>query len=220
MAAEPVLRPVEDRTLRAQVTRQILGMVTGGHYAPGEKLTESALAEQLQVSRAPLREALRELVDRGILVSQPYRGLHVRPVSAADLEELYSMRIALEQFAMRLVWPRRDAAMLADLDRRYRALFAMQETGQKADTIERELAFHAWVYEHARHALLLDHWQRLVPLVQIYMSLHFRTHGSHGEFRHMTTEYLEMAGGTSLDAMQDHIERHMRQGLTAVLAAL
>ena len=106
--SDNVLKPVKDRTLRAQITRQILDMVTSGNYFPGEKLTENALAEQLQVSRAPLREALRELVDRGVLVSQPYKGLRVRPVSGTDLKELYSLRTELEQFAFRLAWNNRN----------------------------------------------------------------------------------------------------------------
>lgn len=217
---DTALKPVEDRTLRAQVAAQILAMVTGGHYQPGEKLTENALAGQLQVSRAPLREALRELVDRGILTSQPYKGLRVRPVSAADLDELYSMRTALEQFAFRLAWGKRDAAALADLRTRYDDLIEVQPTGNQAATIDRELSFHSWVYELSGHSLLLSHWRRLTPLVQIYMSLHHRTHGSHGEFRHMTAEYLKTARGNDLDAMLEHIAVHMKQGLSSVLTAL
>ena len=216
----PVLKPVEDNTLRAQVSRQLLEMVTGGHYLPGERLTETALAGQLQVSRAPLREAIRELVDRGILVNRPYRGLRVRPVSTKDLQELYSMRTALEQFAFGLAWPRRSAEALRDLEKRYRDLVDVQARQDRAAANERELAFHSWVYELTGHSLLLAHWQRLAPLVQIYMSLHHRTHGAHGEFGHMTTHYLELAGGNSLDAMNEHIHLHMKQGLASVMAAL
>ena len=65
------LLPVKDNTLRAQITAQLNAMVTSGRYAPGERLTEHALAAELGVSRAPLREAIRDLADRGILISQP-----------------------------------------------------------------------------------------------------------------------------------------------------
>ena len=216
----PILKPVEDYTLRAQVTRRILEMVTSGHYLPGERLTETSLAEQLQVSRAPLREAIRELADQGILVNRPYRDLRVRPVSAQDLEELYSLRTALEQFAFRLAWSMRSPEALRGLEERYGALIEALERGDPATANERELAFHSWVYELTGHDLLLSHWRRLAPLVQIYMSLHHRTHGAHGQFRHMSTEYLRLAGGDSLDAMCEHIFLHMKQGLTSVMAAL
>ena len=66
MKAATDLQPVIDGTLRAQVACQIVDMVTGGHFQPGQKLTETVLATQLGVSRAPLREAIRELIDKGI----------------------------------------------------------------------------------------------------------------------------------------------------------
>ncbi len=216
MTGVAILKPVEDKTLRAQVAQQILSMVTGGHFLPGQRLTEISLSTQLQVSRAPLREAIRELVDGGILISEPYKGLRVRPVSVQDLEELYSMRTALEQFAFRLAWNKRSEAALQDLGDRYDRLIEVQTSGDQAKTVDCELAFHSWVYELSGHALLQSQWQRLLPLVQIYMSLHFKTHGSHGQFKHMTTEYLELARGTSLDAIQDHIVEHMQQGLASV----
>ncbi|MDH3661734.1 MAG: GntR family transcriptional regulator [Alphaproteobacteria bacterium] len=211
------LRPVKDGTLRAQIAEQLNAMVTSGRYAPGERLTEQALAAELGVSRAPLREAIRDLVDRGVLISQPYRGLFVRPVGVTDIRELYSMRIAFEQFAFKLAWEKRSPEALDDLRQRYRALIAVQTKGDQATTIAHETRFHSWVYELAGHALLMSHWERLIPLVQIYMSLHHKRHGSHGQFRHMTTRYLEIASGDRLDDMLDHIEDHMKQGLDAVI---
>ena len=221
MTADPAkLQPVEDGTLRAQIARQLHAMVTGGHFSPGERLTEQALAAQLGVSRAPLREAVRELVDSGILISQPYRGLFVRAVSRTDLQEIYSMRTALEQFAFKLAWKRRRPEALADLQARYDAIVAAQSGGDQAAAIDCETNFHSWVYELSGHSLLMSHWRRLVPLVQIYLSLHHRRHGAHGEFRNMTLEYLEVASGRSLERMLKHIEAHMKQGLEAVLEAV
>ena len=166
-----------------------------------------------------MREVIRELADQGILINRPYRDLRVRPVSAKDLEELYSLRTALEQFAFRLSWPGRSTEALRELEERHNALIESHEANDDpAATNERELAFHSRVCELAGHTLLLSHWRRLVPLVQIYMSLHYRTHGAHGEFRHMTTEYLRFAGGDSLDAMCEHIHEHVKQGLASVMA--
>ena len=214
------LHPVEDRTLRAQVRQQVLDNVLSGHFKPGTKLVETALSSQLRVSRAPLREALRELVDQGILVSEPYKGFRVRPVSERDLTELFSMRTALEKFAFDLVWPVRTDDALAELDRRYDALMENRTTGDQARAIKREVAFHSWVYETADNRLLLGHWARLSHLVSIYMSLHHSLHGSHGVFGEMTTLYCELAHGDNLDAMLSHLDEHMRQGFDSVLKAL
>lgn len=214
------LKPIEDRTLRAQVRRQILDQVLAGHFKPGEKLTEIALSSQLQVSRAPLREALRELTDQGIIVSEPYKGFRVRPVSERDLKELYALRTALEKFAFTTVWPIRTAETLADLDDRYQKLMAVRAAGGQAEAIEREIAFHSWVYETSDNLLLLDHWSRLAQVVRIYMSLHHNVHGSHGEFREMTTIYRDLAHADSLESMLSHIDEHMMQGFGAVIGAL
>lgn len=214
------LQPVQDRTLRAQIAEQLNAMVTNGVFSPGERLTEQALARELGVSRAPLREAIRALVDQGLLVSQPYKGLFVRPISATDLHELFTMRIALEQFAFRLCWDRRTPAAHADLGARYDALTAAQAGDDQAATIRLEIRFHSWVYELGEHSLLIAHWERLKPLLQIYMSLHHEMHGSHGQFRHMTREYLALARGDDLDAMLRHIDAHMRQGLDSVMRVL
>ena len=214
------LQPVEDRTLRAQVKRQFLDQILAGRFQPGEKLVETALSTQLRVSRAPLREALRELVDQGILVSEPYKGFRVRPVSERDLKELYSMRTGLEKFAFTLVWPNRTEESLGNLDARYEGLMSIRSNGDQAEAIEREIAFHAWVYEATGNNLLIDHWSRLAQLVRIYMSLHHNLHGFHGVFGEMTTIYRDLANGDDLDAMLAHIDEHMMQGFDSVLRAL
>ncbi|MFK7765451.1 MAG: GntR family transcriptional regulator [Roseobacter sp.] len=214
------LRPIEDRTLRAQVRRRILDQVLAGHFSPGEKLVETKLSAQLNVSRAPLREGLRELVDQGILVSEPYKGFRVRPVSVRDLEELYSMRTALEKFAFTTAWPLRTPQNLADLDDRYTRLRSIRSTGDQAGAIEYEIAFHSWVYETSGHRLLLEHWGRLSHLVRIYMSLHHKVHGPHGVFADMTTCYRDLCNRDSLEDMHAHIDDHMAQGFDTVLGAL
>lgn len=215
-----VLQPIEDRTLRAQVKRQFLDQVLAGHFQPGEKLVETTLSAQLRVSRAPLREALRELVDQGILVSEPYKGFRVRPVSERDLKELYSVRTGLEKFAFTLVWPNRTEETLNVLKTRYENLMSIRSHGDQAEAIEREIAFHAWVYETTGNSLLIDHWTRLAQLVRIYMSLHHNVHGFHGVFGEMTTIYRDLATGGDLEAMLSHIDEHMMQGFDSVLNAL
>ena len=214
------LSPIEDRTLRAQVRRQILDEVLGGRFLPGERLVETALSSQLRVSRAPLREALRELVDQGILVSEPYKGFRVRPVSERDLKELYTMRTALEKFAFSLAWPLRTPENLAVLDARHDDLMATRATGDQARAIEREIAFHSWVYETTQHQLLIDHWTRLSHLVRIYMSLHNKLHGPRGAFGAMSTLYRDIARGDDIDSMLSHVDEHMVQGFDSVLKAL
>jgi DNA-binding GntR family transcriptional regulator len=86
-----------DRTL-ALVTEAILS----GKIKPGERLNESQLARDLQVSRAPIREALRRLQQQSLVVNNPRRGLFVISLDEEDIQKINSLRVILEAEALRL----------------------------------------------------------------------------------------------------------------------
>lgn len=213
------LKPIEDRTRRGQIAARLRELIVSGDLAPGTRLTEQGLAGRLGVSRAPLREAIRELVERGLLVSEPYKGLFVRSVTRADLEELYSLRTALEQFAFREAWPKRTPEALADLQRRNARLDAAIAAGDQPDrAIDLEMELHSWCYELSGHRLLLESWQRIRPNLQFYFVLHQRAHGRAGPLREAHDLYVSLACGDDLEAMLAHLEGHMRQGLERTLS--
>lgn len=216
-----LLKPIEDRTRRGQITARLRELIVSGALAPGTRLTETGLAARLGVSRAPLREAVRELVERGLLVSEPYKGLFVRSVTRADLEELYSLRTALEQFAFREAWPKRAPEALAELRRRNARLDAAIAAGDRPDlAIDLELELHSWCYELSGHRLLLETWQRIRPNLQLYFVLHQRAHGRAGPLREAHDRYVALACGDDLAAMLAHLESHMRQGLAKTLSCI
>ncbi len=221
MEALSRLKPIEDRTRRGQIVRRLRELIAGGHVVPGERLTETDLAARLGVSRAPLREAIRELVDSGLVVSLPYKGLFVRGVTRRDLEELYSLRTTLEQLAFRECWNRRTPAACADLRQRNAELSGAIAAGtDPGRAIELELALHSWCYELAEHGLLLRTWERIKPNLQFYFTLHQRAHGRQGPLREAHDVYVERACGNDLDAILRHLEEHMRQGLVTTLGFL
>jgi GntR family transcriptional regulator, rspAB operon transcriptional repressor len=84
------------------VHRMIRESILDGSLTPGETMSQVALADELGVSRTPLREALRMLQSEGLIDAQANRRVTVRPISATDVEELVVMRVALETEAMRL----------------------------------------------------------------------------------------------------------------------
>jgi GntR family transcriptional regulator, rspAB operon transcriptional repressor len=87
-----------------------------GRIAPGATMSQVALADELGISRTPLREALRMLQTEGLVEAEPNRRVRVAPVSLADLEELYVMRVTLESEAIRLAVPRMTAEHFARLE--------------------------------------------------------------------------------------------------------
>lgn len=219
MSAITSLRPINDTTLRGKTVDQIKQLIVSGQLEAGARLTENDLASALGISRGPLREAIRELVDIGLLVSQPYKGLFVRSVTKKDLEEIYSLRTTLEQFAFRQCWDLRTDDALADLRRRNSALTAVIDQGvDPYGAIERELELHSWCYELSGHTLLQKSWRRLLPNLQFYFAMHQQAHGRAGPMREAHDTYIQLACGDDLDAMIVHLEDHMRQGLAKTMS--
>ncbi len=212
------LTPVADQTIRKQILTRLMPLIVSGKLEPGQRLREQDLAKHLGVSRAPLREAIRDLVDVGLLVSVPYKGVHVRHIGRKDLEELYSLRVALEQLAFRECWAKRSPAALADLKARNETLSQTIKAGSDGTrAIEQELHLHSWCYELSGHSLLLQAWERMKPNLHLYFSLHQHAHGRRGPLRQAHDLYLRHACGDDLDAMLAHLEDHMRQGLETTL---
>jgi GntR family transcriptional regulator, rspAB operon transcriptional repressor len=101
-----------------QVYRRVREAILEGEIAPGSVMSQVALADELGVSRTPLREALRMLQSEGLVDAQTNRRVTVKPISATDVEELVVMRVALETEAMRLSVDRLAPEAIAALEGR------------------------------------------------------------------------------------------------------
>lgn len=88
------------QSLHEQTYQTLRSGILSGDLAPGERLVETRLAEQLQVSRTPIREAIRQLQREALVTADPSGGLRVASVSARDARQLYDCRLALEQLAV------------------------------------------------------------------------------------------------------------------------
>ena len=215
-----ILSEIRPLTLSGQVRDMLRDQIMAGKLSPGERLTETDLSQRLKVSRGPLREATLQLTEEGLLIKKTYKGLRVRSISLRELEELYSMRTTLERFAFEEAWEKRSDNDFAELRRRYASLEASRQAGDYVQSVQGEIAFHSWIYELSGHSILQSHWQRLVPLVQIYMSIHLKRHGVSGVFMAANHEYVRLASEHDLNDMRDHIAEHMQKGLAEVQADL
>lgn len=199
-------------TFRAQIAQSLRAAILTGALPPGAAIVETQLAAQFKVSRAPLREALRELIEEGLLTAVPYTGTKVTELSVLDLREIQSMRITLERFAFELVWPRRDAAFRQELHRRHGALTRAIDLADEAACVSAELALHGWVYEFSGHRLLQRTWHGLQGRLQLYWSVHHRAHGNLGPKRDSHQSYLSAASGRRFETLSAEIEHHMQRG--------
>ena len=199
-------------TFREHIAARLRGAILAGEIPPGAQLVEANLAAQFNVSRGPLREALRQLVEEGLLVTVPYTGTHVISLSVEDVREIYSMRIMLERFAFEQAWDRRDAAFRRELLRRQAALTACIDAGDDAASIQAELELHGLAYEASGHRLLQRTWQSLRGRLQLYWAAHHRAHGTRGPRRDAHDTYVAAALGDDLAAMLAEVASHMGRG--------
>ena len=102
------------------VVDELRSAIIGGDYAQGERLVEEEVAARFDVSRNPIREALRTLSTEGFVVIEPRRGARVASIDAAAAGELFELRAPLEGLVAGLAAQRRTAAHLATLDDRRR----------------------------------------------------------------------------------------------------
>jgi DNA-binding GntR family transcriptional regulator len=101
MSTETASESGDSPVLIDQVVMKLEELILGGHYGPGEKLREQSLAEELGVSRGPLREAIRTLEGRRLLERTPRSGVQVVGLSLDDLQQILITREALEGMAAR-----------------------------------------------------------------------------------------------------------------------
>ena len=157
--------------LRAQIKDVILQRIVEGSLEPGSRIVETRIAQELGVSQAPVREALRDLEQLGCVVHEPNRGCSVRAFSAEELLEAFPVRAALEALAARLAAERITPGELAELDQ---LLERMRRAARSADSHEQSQAnasFHATVVRAARNRTLERQWQMLEPYSRTYLTV-------------------------------------------------
>jgi len=88
-------------TLAAETARHLREAIIRGELAPGERRNESKLTRDLGLSRSPVREAIRILESEGLLMLEPRRGAHVRPLGDDDLQEIFDLRLTIESHGLR-----------------------------------------------------------------------------------------------------------------------
>ena len=144
-----------------QVKEYIIDAITSGEYQPGDRVVSSTLARQLGVSQAPVREAIRDLVLLGFLETEPFKGPSVRSFSPKELNEVYTVRAALESLAARLAASRLTPADVESLQSTLEKMIrAAQE--QDADRMIRlDNEFHATIMRISDNSLLNQLWQTL-----------------------------------------------------------
>lgn len=152
------LPPAARQTLGESVAATLRQAIFSGHIKPGNRIAQAQVAGELGVSQAPVRDALAVLEREGLVERSSNSGAVVTTLSADDIEEICSLRVALEALALSLAIRKITAADLVNLEDNIRTT---EKARTPADAAALDLQFHELLIRLANHRRLLSCWQTL-----------------------------------------------------------
>ena len=142
------------KPLRELVCEHIREAIINGVFAPGERLMEIQMADEMGVSRTPVREAIRKLEMEGFVVMIPRRGTYVSNMSIKDINDVYEIRISLDTLAAGLAAERISDEELEELQRLLVKVGNAIEENDMAKVVEADIEFHDVLYKASRNERL------------------------------------------------------------------
>lgn len=163
-----VTRPFDNITLSQRVRDHLRGEILSNRLSPGTHLQEEVVAEQLGISRAPVREALRLLAAEDLVAIAPRRGAVVKSLSPMEFLAAYQVREALEMLAIRLAVPRFTSDDIQSLRALHRQMSALAERGDIEGFFQANAAFHALILERSGNDRLDAIYRQLMNQMRRY----------------------------------------------------
>jgi DNA-binding GntR family transcriptional regulator len=157
------------------LVQEIESLVLSGELLPGAKLDEQGLAQRFQVSRTPVREALRQLASGGLIELRPNRGAFVAKVTPEQLEEMFVAMAEMEATCARLAAMSMSPVERRGLQRLHERMAGMAEGEQVEEFRAANETFHGLIYQGAHNGLLEDATRVLRRRVAAYRRAQFRT---------------------------------------------
>ena len=192
-----------------QVIEILRTAIISGRFDPGDRLIESALSAELGTSRGPVREALRQLENEGLVMSFPYRGAVVLGVSDEEVHEvLIPIRLTLERYSWTRALEKLTEDDFAELGKQ---IWLMEQAGKANDLIklvDADLGFHEIVISASGQLHTVQIWRTIWPRIRAYFFRYERFRS----FEETVEEHREL-----LDALQtrdraivlEQLERHI-----------
>ncbi|WP_339728348.1 GntR family transcriptional regulator [uncultured Gimesia sp.] len=208
----PLKTKLKRQTLTQAVETRLRTEIIQGLYEPGAMLTEPVLAAEMGVSRSPVREALLILERDGIVEFDDRGRTHVTSMTAADFEDLYFLRLAVEPM---LAVHAAARATESDYAAWEANVAAMENTNSVAEISQLDMEFHSLIVEASRRPRLIAAWRSLRPSLELWLAALHRKHEQlTGRVREITIEsHLELIktlragkGEAIREMIQNHIQ--------------
>jgi DNA-binding GntR family transcriptional regulator len=205
-------------TMAETIADSVAKAIAVGVLAPDERVKETALAERVGVSRAPIREALKILHAQGIVTADSSRGFRVARFDQATIEKVLEVRLALEAILLRdaiLIWRNTDPKATV-LDGPISRMRTAAANNDRASSLEADLSFHRAIADAATNNIAQILWSAIERHVMIIFSLQrYRDDdlasviAHHEKFRNFICQ--QIAGDLDPAALRSELENHLLQ---------
>ncbi len=170
------MRPLAIPTLREGVLQRVKGAIFDGTLVPGERVNEGRIADQLGISRAPLREALAALAEEGLVIRVPRKGSFVAKISMTDGINMYEVRNALEAFAVERA-DQPSLAFIANLNTLVDEMANAADKREIAVLVDVDCRFHEQLVLLSGNPWLRRAWQQMNSTTSLFY-LHMLNSGA------------------------------------------
>lgn len=199
------------RSLPEQVADHIVVLIAKGEIKAGDRLFENDLCKMLNVSRIPVREAMRILGAQGVLRTEPNRGSFVSEYGSAETTEMLKVRLTVERLALRRLVPmvRRDPELLEPLRRAIGRLRDQTQLKNKLASCQADLEFHHRIVELSESPTLLTVWEMLARGILVFFMHERHEYYDHERNVRDHEELVEAILAGRLTALDELIEEHI-----------
>lgn len=205
-----------DPSLRERAYEAIKAQILDSRYEPGSMLSEAQLAADLDISRTPIREALRQLATNGLVEILPKRGVLISRLTLEDVVEVYQLREQLECFATRLASIRLSPQDVAGFRSDHERALSSLNRGRLREAYDHSVLMHQRIMELAGNSRLRQFMQQLSDQVHRFGLLTLR----HGRAAQAIAEH-----GAIIEAMAENdgaradalMRSHLREDRNVVL---
>ena len=154
-------RILDQKSVSQQVFEELRHRTVQGQLQPGTRLNEARIAQNMGISRAPVREAVQRLRQEGLVIAKPRHGPVVAEITGTDAGHLYRVRCALEELAVVLLMEQKSRDGLGALKSAVGAMTEASRAGDVAQVVEQDVRFHETLCEYSGNPLLRRIYQTI-----------------------------------------------------------
>ena len=218
MEKDAVVRP-NKKTLAEQAYEILYTDIVSGKYRPREELTEVQLAEQLQISRTPVREALKRLKDMGLLVGNNYSRMNVKVTTREEVEEVMDIRTMLEIYTIEAAIDCCKQEDIQALERILERTKAALERDATEEVISCNSQFHEYLYQISGKEVTIQLLNSLRTRLSHYRVMG-RSSGMHWRNYEGHVRIVEHIRNKDKERLVAEILKHTLESKESILAGL